>query len=575
MSTRRTCSSAPGSTAPSDDDVLVEIERTAGSPRVETPGRATRRRAPGTRPAARPHHPRPGELPQPRLPPRAARADPARAGDVLDLARADVRRRRAARPGLLLRAGPGDLPRDGRRPGITAVGEFHYLHHQPDGTPYDDPNAMGDALVEAARQAGMRIALLDTCYLSQRVREAARGRAGALLATATPTAWAARAGRRPGGDPLGAGGAARPAARSSTAGRRCTCTSPSRWPRTRPASRRTASPRPGCCTRRTCSARTRRSCTRPTSPTTTSSCSAPPAPTSASRRPPSATSPTASARPRGCAQAGCRITLGSDSHAVIDPFEEMRGLEMDERLATQRARPLDRRRAARRGDRPREARLRGRRRDRGRPARRPGHPRHRQPAHRRHRRRRAHRGVRGHGGRRRPGRRGRPGRVHAAATRPRSGASSTRRSEHCGQHPDHPHRRAGRPTTREMAVRTLRRRSLASYATPRWSSRAAGSPGSGRADRGAGRRRGRRRRRPRGAARASSTATATWSSPATGPRSSRPGWPASPTPPAASAPPSPPPARPPTSSSPPTSPGWSRRCAGRAPRPSRSSPATG
>ena len=35
------------------------------------------------------------------------------------------------------------------------------------------------------------------------------------------------------------------------------------------------------------------------------------------------------------AQAGCRITLGSDSHAVIVPFEEMRGLEMDERLATQ------------------------------------------------------------------------------------------------------------------------------------------------------------------------------------------------------------------------------------------------
>ena len=30
------------------------------------------------------------------------------------------------------------------------MGEFHYLHHQPDGTPYDDPNAMGHALVEAA-----------------------------------------------------------------------------------------------------------------------------------------------------------------------------------------------------------------------------------------------------------------------------------------------------------------------------------------------------------------------------------------------------------------------------------------
>ncbi len=50
--------------------------------------------------------------------------------------------------------------------GITSVGEFHYLHHQPDGTPYDDPNAMGHALIEAAAAAGIRLALLDTCYLS-------------------------------------------------------------------------------------------------------------------------------------------------------------------------------------------------------------------------------------------------------------------------------------------------------------------------------------------------------------------------------------------------------------------------
>jgi formiminoglutamate deiminase len=50
--------------------------------------------------------------------------------------------------------------------GITCVGEFHYLHHAPGGTPYADPNAMGVALVEAAREAGLRIALLDTCYLS-------------------------------------------------------------------------------------------------------------------------------------------------------------------------------------------------------------------------------------------------------------------------------------------------------------------------------------------------------------------------------------------------------------------------
>ncbi len=50
--------------------------------------------------------------------------------------------------------------------GIACVGEFHYLHHQPDGTPYDDPNAMGQALLEAARTAGLRITLLDTCYLA-------------------------------------------------------------------------------------------------------------------------------------------------------------------------------------------------------------------------------------------------------------------------------------------------------------------------------------------------------------------------------------------------------------------------
>ncbi|MFJ8534410.1 formimidoylglutamate deiminase [Streptomyces sp. NPDC093591] len=50
--------------------------------------------------------------------------------------------------------------------GITAVGEFHYVHHAPGGTPYADPNAMGEALVAAAADAGIRITLLDTAYLS-------------------------------------------------------------------------------------------------------------------------------------------------------------------------------------------------------------------------------------------------------------------------------------------------------------------------------------------------------------------------------------------------------------------------
>ena len=59
--------------------------------------------------------------------------------------------------------------------GITTVGEFHYLHHQTDGTPYDEPNEMGLALVRAARDAGIRIALLDTCYLSSGFGEKPQG----------------------------------------------------------------------------------------------------------------------------------------------------------------------------------------------------------------------------------------------------------------------------------------------------------------------------------------------------------------------------------------------------------------
>ena len=49
--------------------------------------------------------------------------------------------------------------------GITLVGEFHYVHHCSGGQPYADPNAMGRALVEAAGQAGIRLTLLDACYL--------------------------------------------------------------------------------------------------------------------------------------------------------------------------------------------------------------------------------------------------------------------------------------------------------------------------------------------------------------------------------------------------------------------------
>ncbi|MDQ6653459.1 MAG: formimidoylglutamate deiminase [Acidobacteriota bacterium] len=48
--------------------------------------------------------------------------------------------------------------------GVTAVGEFHYLHHGPDGVAYDDPNLMAKAVVRAAGDVGLRIALLRVAY---------------------------------------------------------------------------------------------------------------------------------------------------------------------------------------------------------------------------------------------------------------------------------------------------------------------------------------------------------------------------------------------------------------------------
>ncbi len=58
----------------------------------------------------------------------------------------------------------------GRRAGYTAVGEFHYVHHRPDGTPYEEPNELALAVIEAARAVGVRVVLLMAAY--------ARGGAG-------------------------------------------------------------------------------------------------------------------------------------------------------------------------------------------------------------------------------------------------------------------------------------------------------------------------------------------------------------------------------------------------------------
>ncbi|MER5634061.1 formimidoylglutamate deiminase [Streptomyces nitrosporeus] len=82
--------------------------------------------------------------------------------------------------------------------GITAVGEFHYLHHAPGGTPYDDPNAMGEALIAAAGEAGIRITLLDTVYLAAGFGEEPT-RPQLRFSDTTADAWAARAALLKGG----------------------------------------------------------------------------------------------------------------------------------------------------------------------------------------------------------------------------------------------------------------------------------------------------------------------------------------------------------------------------------------
>ncbi|MCI3903173.1 formimidoylglutamate deiminase [Streptomyces spectabilis] len=81
--------------------------------------------------------------------------------------------------------------------GVTAVGEFHYLHHAPGGKRYADPNAMGEALIAAAADAGIRITLLDTAYVAAGLRDATEGEPPnhhqLRFSDGTAEAWAERA----------------------------------------------------------------------------------------------------------------------------------------------------------------------------------------------------------------------------------------------------------------------------------------------------------------------------------------------------------------------------------------------
>ncbi|MFC3504745.1 formimidoylglutamate deiminase [Micromonospora krabiensis] len=233
--------------------------------------------------------------------------------------------------------------------GVTCVGEFHYLHHGPGGKPYDDPNAMSAALVEAAAQAGVRITLLDTAYLTAsvdgrplegtqlRFGDGDAARWGERAAAFTPTAGHARV------------GAAVHSVRAVPAEQISTV---ARWARERdaplhvhlseqPAENDACRAAHGCTPTRLLADRealgattTAVHATHPTSgdltllgDSRTVVCLCP----TTERDLADGIGPA-----RRMADAGIPLSLGSDSHAVVDLFEEARAVELDERLRTRR-----------------------------------------------------------------------------------------------------------------------------------------------------------------------------------------------------------------------------------------------
>ena len=79
--------------------------------------------------------------------------------------------------------------------GVTCVGEFHYLHHPAGGGRYADPNAMSEALVQAAAEAGVRLTLLDACYLTGGLEDGGHlplGDVQLRFSDGDADAWAAR-----------------------------------------------------------------------------------------------------------------------------------------------------------------------------------------------------------------------------------------------------------------------------------------------------------------------------------------------------------------------------------------------
>jgi formiminoglutamate deiminase len=235
--------------------------------------------------------------------------------------------------------------------GFTTVGEFHYVHHQPDGTRYDDPNAMGEALLAAAMDAGIRITLLDTVYLHGGLGVTGyEPVAGAQLRARDRdvAAWVARVGAIPAtaGSRIGAAlhsvRAVDPASAREVADWAEGCDAVlhvhlSEQPAENEACLAVHGATPtqvlasaGALTGRTTVVHATHLTDADLGELGTAGVSACICPTT-ERDLADGIGPTAQ-----LASHGVRLCVGTDSHAVIDPFEEARAIELDERLRSGR-----------------------------------------------------------------------------------------------------------------------------------------------------------------------------------------------------------------------------------------------
>ena len=213
--------------------------------------------------------------------------------------------------------------------GVTVVGEFHYVHHAPDGTPYADPNEAGRAMIAAAGEAGIRITLLDACYL--------HGGIDRFRDTSVDT-WVRRVAALDDGD-LVRVGAAIHSIRAVTPNEAAVVAD---WAGDRPLHAH-VSEQPAenaDCVERFGATPTE---LLPISPTFTAVHATHLTEKDVARLAPATICmcPTTErdladgvGPARRLAAAGARLAVGTDSHAVIDLFEEARAIELDERLVT-------------------------------------------------------------------------------------------------------------------------------------------------------------------------------------------------------------------------------------------------